>query len=81
MATLVAEHYGQEVAALVKDPIIVAMAVGLKGVPKDELAHADGTPRFTFMLAANKEFASRGGKGAGSMGSVARALLALLGDA
>jgi hypothetical protein len=63
-----------------KDPIIIDMAGGLKGVPMSELVHdgPDSTPRFEFMTAANAEYRKRGGKDGGHIGAVAEALLRLL---
>lgn len=64
---------------LMKDPIVRAMSKGLKGVKREELVHeGSDTPRFEFMMAANKEYQSRGGKDGGHMGAVAEALLRLI---
>jgi hypothetical protein len=38
------------------NPVIAMMAAGVVTVPLAELAHQDGTPRFTFMQRANRVF-------------------------
>jgi hypothetical protein len=38
------------------NPVISMMAAGVAAVPLAELAHKDGTPRFTFMQQANRAF-------------------------
>ncbi|WP_433444632.1 hypothetical protein [Nonomuraea sp. CA-141351] len=63
---------------LAADPIVQAMAEGLRGVPIENLAHDGGTPRHEFMGAANDEYRKRGGQIGGHLGAVARALLQLL---
>jgi hypothetical protein len=84
MSVIESEDYEQIRQRLMKDPIIIDMAGGLKGVPMSELIHnADAddprpTPRFEFMMAANKEYRSRGGTDGGHVGAVAEALLRLL---
>jgi hypothetical protein len=81
MAVIRAAHYGEVEARLMKDPIVIAMAKGLAGVPVDQMVHPgfDGTPRFEFMQAANREYRERGGQDGGHIGAVAHALLNLLG--
>lgn len=87
MTVIESADYEQTRQRLMKDPIIIDMAGGLKGVPKSELAHGDipkyktdpwPTPRFEFMMAANKEYRERGGTDGGHIGAVAEALLRLL---
>jgi hypothetical protein len=72
------KDYEETRRRLVKDPIIQDMAGGLLDVPRDQLAHDDGTPRFEFMMAANREYSSRGGTDGGHIGAVAEALLRLV---
>lgn len=80
MTTIKAAHYDETEIRLMADPIIVDMAGGLKGVPRDQLMHTgpENTPRFEFMMRANEEYRSRGGTDGGHIGAVARALLRLL---
>ena len=75
-----AAHYGETEQRLISDPIIGDMVGGLIHVPRAELAHDTGTPRFEFMQAANHEYRSRGGTGNGNshIGAVANVLLRLL---
>ena len=72
-----AAHYSETEQRLAQDPIVIAMARGLAGVPTEDLAHEDGTPRFEFMQAANRTYRQRGGTDGGHIGAVARALLNL----
>lgn len=81
-AIIKAAHYDETEAALALDPIVIAMAHGLNGVPRSELVHIDedgdeGGPRFEFMQSANSEYRERGGLGGGHIGAVASALLKL----
>ncbi|MCX2931392.1 hypothetical protein ORI20_13995 [Mycobacterium sp. CVI_P3] len=79
MSTIESEHYAQTRQRLAADPIVQNMAIGLQGVPRDQLTHDDGGPRFEFMQAANHEYENRGGTdGARHIGAVAEALLQLL---
>lgn len=81
MTVIQAAHYGETESRLGTDPIIIAMAKGLAGVKRAELVHDNGeTPRFEFMMAANTEYRSRGGKDGGHIGAVAHALISLLGE-
>ncbi len=73
-----AAHYGEARRVLREDPILQGMVPGLLGVPIDNLTHPDGTPRFEFMGAANREYASRGGTNQAHLGAVAEALVGLL---
>jgi hypothetical protein len=75
---------------LMKDPIVIAMAKGLEGEDLSEMVHnpnlddpfnPNPTPRFEFMLAANKEYRKRGGKDGGHIGAIAEVLLRLVKDA
>ena len=69
---------------LMKDPIVMAMAKGLKGISITELAHKPEpgecpTPRYEFMLVANDEYRKRGGKAHRThIGAIAEALLRLI---
>jgi hypothetical protein len=61
------------------DPIVIAMAKGLRDVPRDQMAWDGGnTPRHEFMLAANAEYRSRGGTDGGHLGAVPEALIRLV---
>ena len=70
-----AAHYRETEDKLFNNPIVADMARGLLSVPRDQLAHDSGTPRFEFMQRANVEFQKRGGKPIGHIGAVATALL------
>jgi hypothetical protein len=81
MASIRAGHYDDTEKWLSQHPVIIAMAAGLRGTPRNKLAHADGTPLFEFMKGANREFYKRGGKFEGRpphIGAVATALLMVL---
>lgn len=73
-----AAHYGETRTALVADPIIIAMAQGLAGIPLAELQHEDGGPVWQFMSAASDEYHKRGGTIQAHIGGPAEALLILL---
>lgn len=79
MTVIQAAHYGETEERLTHDPIIIAMAMGLRDIPRKELAHDSGTPRHEFMLAANAQYCERGGTDGGHLGAVPKALLMLLG--
>jgi len=78
-----AEHYQQNRERLAQDPVVRAMAEGVRGVPLDQLAH-DGpglNPRYEFMLAALREYEKRAGHPAEChIGGVAEAILMILGE-
>jgi hypothetical protein len=78
----VSDDYRQAEARLRQSPAVRAMADGLRGRPRSDLAHSDGTPRHEFMMAANAEYASRTAGSADlaprHIGAVASALLAIL---
>lgn len=78
MHVIEAAHYEETRQRLAADPIVKGMAKGLANVPRDQMVHDSGTPRFEFMLAANVEYHARGGKDTGHIGAVAEALLRLL---
>ena len=78
MAVIRSKEYDKAELRLMKDPIVYAMSRGLAGVPRDQMCHDDGTPRFEFMMAANNEYRSRGGEDGFAIGTVAHALLRLL---
>lgn len=73
-----AAHYGEARQKLREDRIVQGLAIGLYGVPLDDLAHPDGTPRFEFMGAANREYAARGGTNQAHLGAVAEVLIELV---
>jgi hypothetical protein len=74
-----ANEYREARAALAADPIVRAMAAGLAGVARDEIAYEDGAPRGDFYMAALREYQKRGGKVATyGMGDVGHALLMIL---
>lgn len=78
MPGIYSDDYRREHAALVGDPIVIGMAKGLTDVTLKDILHDDGaTPRFEFMLAANREYQARGGQLSRSIGGVAHALLDL----
>jgi hypothetical protein len=68
---IMADHYREEEARLVKDPIVIAMAQSL--TDNDDL-HVSG-----FAVGALREYQRRGGTQAASIGSVASALRTILG--
>jgi hypothetical protein len=74
-SVIAAGHYAEDVTELLKDPIILGMAVGLREIPREKIMHDNGTPRHEFMGQANKTYRERGGKGGKSIGAVAEALL------
>ncbi|AFI24995.1 hypothetical protein [Mycobacterium phage SWU1] len=80
-AVIQAAHYAETEARLQRDHIIVTMSVEMnRALPAEKASwvHEDGSPRFCFMQAANREYSRRGGKGGGHIGAVAKALLANL---
>lgn len=77
---IAAGHYAEDVKELLKDPIIISMAIGLRDVPREKIMHDSGTPRHEFMGQANRVYAERGGKGGKSIGAVAQALIQLYTD-
>lgn len=78
MTVIESEDYEHTRQRLMKDPIVIAMAKGLANEPKSSLQHHLGTPRFDFMMAANKEYRERGGTDGGHIGAIAEALLRLI---
>jgi hypothetical protein len=76
--TIRAAHYGETERQLMNDHIVIAMAHGLAGVPREQIVHDNGQPRFEFMQAANREYESRGGTNGGHIGAVANAIVSLL---
>jgi hypothetical protein len=74
-----ASHYQEARNVLAEDPIVWGMLKGLEGVPVTDLAHGPGEPRFEFMMAANREYAARGGTNQAHIGAVAEVILTLLG--
>jgi hypothetical protein len=83
ITVIAAAHYGETEARLAKQPIVIAMARELAGVPREQLVHVDedgdeGGARFEFMQRANAEYRERGGKDGGHIGAVANALLKVL---
>jgi len=81
MSVIRSKDYDETEQRLTVDPIVIAMALGLTGAPRASLTHDDGTPRFEFMTAANREYRTRGGTDGGHIGAVAAALLTLVGKA
>lgn len=78
MSGIEAEHYGETRARLVADPIIQQMAHELRDMDVAELVHASGTPRHEFMMAALREWQTRGGDGNTHIGGPAEAILEIL---
>jgi phage baseplate assembly protein W len=72
MTTIRSEVYGATVRALVDDPIVQAMADGVRELPEDELNS------FAFMTAALREYQNRGGQIVSHIGGVAEAIRQLL---
>ena len=72
--------YAQTVARLLDSPTIQALADDLADLPIKQFAHDDGSARFEFMLAANREFSARGGASTLCLhiGAVAEAVLTIL---
>ncbi|MFG2076906.1 DNA-directed RNA polymerase subunit alpha C-terminal domain-containing protein [Nonomuraea maritima] len=77
-AVIADPSYAETAKKLAADPIVQAMAEGLRAVPIDQLAHDDSIPRHEFMNAANREYSKRGGQPGGHLGSLATALLQIL---
>lgn len=73
-----AAHYGETRARLKADPIVREMAATVATEHLPQLAAWDGTPRFAFMQAANREYAARGGQDGGHIGAVAEAIIELV---
>ena len=78
MTVIRSKEYDDAELRLMKDPIVYAMSRGLAGVPRDQMVHENGTPRFEFMMAANNEYRARGGTDGMAIGTIAHALLRLL---
>lgn len=76
MAVIEAAHYQETRERLTKDPIVIAMAVTMTPeIIAEETHDEEGkSPKFGFMLAANEEYARRGGTDGGHIGAVAEAL-------
>jgi hypothetical protein len=71
MPVIESDDYRQEQETLMADPIVLAM---LDELPPESIPMEGG---HSFMLAALHEYNARGGTNARSIGSVARALIAL----
>lgn len=71
MSVIRAAHYTETVEKLKADPIIIGMAASLP---------TDVEMNFAFTLAANAEYAARGGKIQAHIGGVKEALAALLSE-
>lgn len=78
MTVIRSADYDETEKRLAQDPIVIDMAGGLAGVKREDMVHANGTPRFEFMLGANTEYRDRGGTDGGHIGAVAHALLIVL---
>lgn len=86
MTGIRSRDYDETEARLANDPIVLAMAVGLRETPRTELAHdgENGGPRFEFMGAANDEYRTRLAAAGRTddqprhLGAVAHALLLVL---
>jgi len=79
MMAIEADHYGETRERLVNDPIVQRMAEGVRGVPRDELAHPEGNPRYGFMMSALREYRARTGREPDChIGGVAEAILMIL---
>jgi hypothetical protein len=84
MSVIESADYEETRQRLMLDPIVMDMAEGLRGVPKEQLVHNEDpddprpTPRFEFMMAANTEYKNRGGTDGGHIGAIAEVLLRLI---
>jgi hypothetical protein len=58
-----AANYAETEARLMRDPILIDMAEGVRRMDRGDLAWESGTPRHEFMLAANDEYRKRGSTG------------------
>lgn len=76
MATIRAQHYRDEQAALVADPIIQRMVRDLQQAPSIRQQFVAGG--FEMMMAALNGYRNLGGKNAHSIGGVLEALQTLL---
>lgn len=77
MSAILGPEYREAVERLKRDEHLFSMVPGILSQKYEDLAHEDGTPRFTFMAAANAEYERRAGHHAdGHMGAVAETLLA-----
>lgn len=80
MTAFLADHYREELDVLVVDPIVIAMAQGLKSPDGLTLLHpVKELFGHHFMLAANAEYHARGGTNSRSLGGVPQALRRLVG--
>lgn len=78
MTTVIeSDDYRKEEAELKADPIVQAMAKEVKNVPREKLCDIEGQPKLGFALRALDEYKKRGGVQAKTIGSVARAIMAL----
>jgi len=74
-----AAHYQETRDALIKDPVIQAMAEDMEGVLDwDSYLHASGRPNFNFMLGALKEYKRRGGTIQTHIGGPAESILIIV---
>lgn len=80
MSTIESEDYEVTRQRMMKDPIVIAMAEGLFNTTVKDITHPgpEKTPRFEFMMMANKEYRRRGGTDGGHIGAVAEALIRLV---
>jgi hypothetical protein len=80
MATIQSKDYGETEDRLTKDPIVIAMAEDLKGLPfhSHGWLHEDDSPTFSFMQLVNGEYRKRGGQDGGHIGAIAVAILRLV---
>ena len=77
--SIISDKYREARAAFQADPIVQDMAGGLRGTPMNEITHEDGTPRSALMMAANREYKSRGGLvQSHGLGDLAHAILDIL---
>ena len=82
MSVIESAEYGETRRRLAADPIVRAMAEGVRHEPRSRMAHDSGTPRGEFMLAALREYDRRAGHPANChIGGVAEAILMVLDEA
>lgn len=68
------------IARLRRDPVVIGLAHGLRGTPREDLVYPGGRPRGAFLSASNIEYRKRGGKfdDPKPLDAVATALLSIL---
>lgn len=84
MATIESGKYEETRRKFAREPIVQKLAVelaeGIKAghVSLEKFTHADASPRFEFMQAANSQYEKLGGTKHGHIGAVAEAIVGLV---